>query len=356
MVSKKLSIRKRIALEIVRRMRKDTPPQLRVLFWECTLRCNAACRHCGSDCKATATSKDMPGEDFLKAVDSIRPHVDPHKTFIIFTGGEALVRQDLEEVGLELNKREFPWGIVTNGQLLTPERFQKLKAAGMHSLTISLDGFEEAHNWMRRIPNGFQHAVSAIKTVLADGTMAFDVVTCANQRNFDSLRELKEFLINLGLKKWRIFTVFPVGRAAEEPELQLNDRQFTDLLKFIAETNKEGRIMVHYGCEGFLGGYEMEVRNHFYECQAGKKVCSVLADGSISACPSIRANYNQGNIYNDDLWEVWANRYQVFRDRTWMKTGECAECKMFRYCEGNGFHLRDENGKLLFCHYHRIID
>lgn len=356
MAEKKISIRKRLALEIARKIRKDSAPELRTLFWECTLRCNAACRHCGSDCKATANSKDMPAEDFLKVIDNLTPHVDTHKTFIIFTGGEALVRKDIEEIGAELNRREYPWGIVTNGFLLNAERLQSLKAAGMHSITISLDGFEEAHDWMRRIHNGFQHAVEAIKLLVADGELVYDVVTCANQKNYDTLPEFRDYLISIGVKEWRIFTVFPVGRAADNPELQLNDRQFTDIIKFIADTRKEGKIKVSYGCEGFLGGYEMEVRDQFYTCRAGISVSSILADGSISACPSIRANYSQGNIYTDDLWDVWTNRYQKFRDRSWMKKDECGECKMFRYCEGNGFHLRDEEGKLLFCHYHRLVD
>ena len=29
---------------------------LRTLFWECTLRCNMHCRHCGSDCKVSTCS------------------------------------------------------------------------------------------------------------------------------------------------------------------------------------------------------------------------------------------------------------------------------------------------------------
>lgn len=356
MAKKKLSIRQRLGLELTRKIRKDTPPELRTLFWECTLRCNASCRHCGSDCKSTASSKDMPAEDFIRVIDSITPHVDPHKTFIIFTGGEALVRRDLEQVGVALNQRQYPWGIVSNGYLLTAERLKSLKAAGMHSITISLDGFEEAHDWMRRIPNGYQHALNAIKLLIADNSLAFDVVTCANQKNFAQLAEFRDFLISIGLKQWRIFTIFPVGRAANTPELQLTDRQFTDLMKFIANTRKEGKIDLSFGCEGFLGGYEAEVRDTFYQCRAGVRVASVLADGSIAACPSIRANYNQGNIYTDDFWDVWANRYQVFRNRSWMKKDECGACSLFRYCEGNSFHLRNEEGKLLLCHYKRLID
>jgi radical SAM protein with 4Fe4S-binding SPASM domain len=46
---------------------------------------------------------------------------------------------------------------------------------------------------------------------------------------------------------------------------------------------------------------------------------------------------------------------QNFRDRQWTKTGICADCEFFKFCEGNGMHLRDEQtGELLFCHLHRL--
>ena len=112
--------------------------------------------------------------------------------------------------------------------------------------------------------------------------------------------------------------------------------------------------MAEYGCEGFLGNYEGDVRSHFYICSAGITVGSVLADGSISACPSIRADYHQGNIYQDDFMEVWDTRFQPFRDRSWMHKDECASCKVWKYCKGNGMHLRDADGKLILCHYSKL--
>ena len=357
MASKRISFRKKLALEITKLARKDIVRQhpLTTLFWECTLRCNAACRHCGSDCKASMAAKDMPVADFLKVIDSITPHVNPNKVLVIFTGGEALVRNDIEQCGIELYRRGYPWGIVSNGYLLTEKRLLSLRKSGLHAATISLDGFADAHDWLRRVPNGFQKATEAIKLLAQTNDVVWDVVTCANQQNIDTLPDFKEYLLSIGVRRWRIFTIFPVGRAAENPELQLSDEQFTSLMNFITDTRKEGRIQVSYGCEGFLGGYEAEVRDTFFHCDAGITVGSVLNDGSISACPSIRANYSQGNIYKDDFWTVWNNKFEQFRDRSWMKNGICADCKMFRYCGGNGFHLRDENGNLLLCHYQRLI-
>lgn len=100
-MSEKLSFRKKLALELFRKYRKNAKSihELDYLFWECTLRCNLNCLHCGSDCSKDAQVKDMPIEDFLKAIDDIKTMVNPNKTMVVFTGGEPLMRKDLEEAG-----------------------------------------------------------------------------------------------------------------------------------------------------------------------------------------------------------------------------------------------------------------
>lgn len=270
---------------------------LRQLFWECTLKCNMQCRHCGSDCKVSSTVPDMPFADFRKVLERV---------------------------------------------------------AGLHSATISLDGFQEEHDWMRGVKGSFAYASQAVKMLANEPSIVFDVVTCVNKRNFHTLREFRDYLISIGLKRWRLFTVFPVGRAADDPELQLGNDEFRQLLDFIVETRKEGRIKASYACEGFLGPYEGRVRDNLYICNAGISVASVLADGSISACASIRSDYHQGNIYKDDFVDVWENRFQPYRDRSWMRKDKCGDCRFFKYCLGGGMHLRTDDGKLLFCHMDRL--
>jgi radical SAM enzyme (rSAM/lipoprotein system) len=352
-----LTRRQRLSLTLHRGIRhnKAEMHELRNLFWECTLRCNMNCRHCGSDCKQAPAVEDMPAADFLKAIDDITPYVDPHKMFITFTGGEALVRNDIEEVGLELYRRGFPWGMVTNGLLLDERRLDSLLRAGMHSITISFDGFEEDHNWIRRNERSFERADHAIKMLVRTPDIVWDIVTCVNPRNYSRLEEFKEYLVSIGVRNWRLFSIFPMGRAADNPELQLSDEQFRGLFDFIKRTRAEGRIHASYGCEGFLGPYEGEVRDYYFHCRAGVEVASVLCDGSISGCTSIRSNFHQGNIYKDNLWDVWQNRFQKYRDHSWMKKGQCSDCDLWKYCEGSGMHLYDDNEELLFCHYHRLM-
>lgn len=352
----KLSLKKKIALKLHKRYKKNETKlhQLNYIFWECTLRCNLNCIHCGSDCSKEAGVEDLPAKDFLKAIEEITKVVNPNKTMIAITGGEVLVRKDIEEVGLELYKRGFPWGIVTNGMFLTKQRFQSLLDSGMRSITVSLDGLEDSHNWLRNNKKSYKKAISAIKLFPSTPNLIYDVVTCANHQNFHELVHLKEMLIAMKVKKWRIFTIFPIGRASDNKDLQLDPKEFKALFDFIKQTRIEGKIELSYGCEGFLGDYEGEVRDDFFFCRAGVNIASILVDGSISACPNLRENFIQGNIYKDNIADVWQNKFHHHRDRSWTKTGICVDCSSYEYCEGNGLHLRDENDKLLFCHLLRI--
>ena len=221
----------------------------------------------------------------------------------------------------------------------------------MKSITVSLDGLETSHNWMRN-KNCYGEVISSIGLVAATPELIFDVVTCVTQKNFQELEEIRDLLISLGVKRWRLFTVSPIGRARNNPELFLTPPQLNDLMDFIITTRREKQIEANYECEGFLGRYEMEVRDGYFFCRAGINIASVLLDGSISACPNIDNRYSQGNIYKDNFLDVWNDKFESMRQRNWMKTGICHNCKVFKWCNGNGMHLRDFDSKeVLGCQY-----
>ena len=342
-----------ITHDYVERLKREHP--LRELFWECTLRCNMACRHCGSDCLKESAVPDMPFADFLPVLDEVAAHCDPSNVMIDTVGGEPLVRPDLMDCGRTIRERGFMWGFVTNGLLLDHSVARELAQAGINSLSLDVDGMREEHNWLRNSAVSFDAAMRAIEAVQTIPNLTWDVITCVNGRNLHRLNEVKKLLIEAGVTHWRCFIIDPMGRAANDKDLLLTDEQFRDLLNFIVTTRIEGKININYACDGYLGAYEGLVRDHFFFCQAGLSVASVRANGDISGCLSIRSDYSQGNIYRDSFWDVWENRFDLFRDREWMKRGACKDCEVFRYCQGNGFHMRDENGDLFMnCHYNRL--
>ena len=166
------------------RLFKDTETkrhELNYLFWECTTRCNLNCLHCGSDCSKDSTHRDMPAEDFFRAIDTIEDI--PENFTVVFTGGEPLLRKDLEDCGRELRRRGFRWSMVSNGYLYDEERHISLLNAGIGALTISLDGLKDTHNWLRNNEKSFDKAINAIKLAASSSRINFDVVTCVNQKN-----------------------------------------------------------------------------------------------------------------------------------------------------------------------------
>lgn len=327
--------------------------ELDYLFWECTLRCNLNCLHCGSDCLKCSGIDDMPIEDFTEQLRLIKKEWPQKKLTVCITGGEPLLRVDLENAGREIVRLGYRWGIVTNAMLMTKERFSSLMDAGMSSISFSLDGFKNEHNHLRNNPQCYQRVMQAIETALEiqrdkKRSLVFDVITCVHKGNIKILREFRESLIENGITDWRIFSIFPEGRAGLN-DLSLTSREYVELMEFIKETRQyrteDGKsIHLNYSCEGYLEKYELKVRDYFFFCRAGVNVGSIMCDGNASGCLSVRSKaFIQGNIYETSFPEIWKTRYRNMRDRSWAKCGKCAKCKSFKRCLGNGLHLHRDD-------------
>jgi radical SAM protein with 4Fe4S-binding SPASM domain len=167
----------------------------------------------------------MPFEDFLNAIQPLKKYYPKYSIFVVITGGEPVMRKDLAVCGNQLREDGFRWGIVTNGYAYDETTHKKLIAAGMGSITVSFDGLEQNHNALRNHPKSFERAVKALELIVSYPRLHYDVVTCVHQKNIDELFDLKEFLISKNVKHWRIFTIAPIGRAAEDTEMILTREQ-----------------------------------------------------------------------------------------------------------------------------------
>jgi radical SAM enzyme (rSAM/lipoprotein system) len=299
--------------------------------------------------------EDMPLTNFLSALDTIESKSG--NFIVVMTGGEPLLRKDIELCGREIRKRGVRWGLVTNGYLYDQQKHISLLNAGLGALTISLDGLEDSHNWLRNAKNSFSKVDRAIDLAASSGRLNFDIVTCVNSRNIHELNTIFDYLIQKKVKAWRLFTIVPIGRAKNNPELFLTDIQFKKLLDFISLKRELKSIDVKFSCEGYVGQYELKVRDHFFFCRAGINIGSILSDGSISACPNIDRSFTQGNIYSDSFQQVWETKFLAFRNRSWTRTGQCEKCAEYKDCQGNGLHNWHENKEnVLICHNEKITN
>lgn len=88
--------------------------------------------------------------------------------------------------------------MVTNGLALDADCLRSLMDAGLRSISISFDGFEDAHNYIRRNPRSFGKALDAIRLIVREPRLTYDVITCVTSPMVARLGEFKELLIAEG--------------------------------------------------------------------------------------------------------------------------------------------------------------
>lgn len=263
---------------------------------------------------------------------------------MVLTGGEPLCHPELDRILERLAGHQIPWGLVTNGWLLSEARVKGLRDRGMRTVTVSLDGLQEQHDWLRGRTGAFERAVDGMRHLSRVVPQHWDVVTCVHPGNLHELPRIHRLLQDLGVPGWRLFPIFAKGRAAQNRELLFAPAEFRALLRFIESARSEDRITrIDLSCEGYLPeAWDRAVRNEPYFCRAGISVASVLHDGAVAACPNISRQLVQGNIRQNPLKQIWQNGFRPHRDRNWLRRGPCADCDSFDRCLGNSLHLWDE--------------
>ena len=343
---------KRSQLEAVARHREDLKqsPRLRWLFFEITDRCNLRCRHCGSSC--TAEGQALTTEDIERTLRTLQQH--PDKPAVCLTGGEPMTHPDFFEIARLVKEMGFSWGMTTNATLIDDAAAEKLREAGMSTVSVSLDGMERSHDSLRQKEGAWRLALRGLEALQKAGFKP-QVTTVLHHGNFDDLERVYDLLCGMGVTSWRPINVEPIGRACESADLLLTPDQFRRLLTYIREKrfDPDNPMEVTFGCSHYLGvDYERMVRDHYFLCGAGILTASVRSSGDICACLDIenRPELVQGNIRTDYFPEIWQNRFEAFRGDRTAGCSKCAACPERFICGGDSTHTWDfDKNEPLLC-------
>jgi radical SAM protein with 4Fe4S-binding SPASM domain len=328
--------------------------KLSYLFLEITKKCNLNCLHCGSDCKSSINSPELTTDSWLKIIDYFHETYSNSVAFII-TGGEPLLHNDLEIIGNKISNLKMHWGMVTNGLALTEQKLNSLIKSGIYSITLSLDGLKNSHNKLRNNQYSFEKTLQALENVSKSEIKFKDVVTCVYPDNLSQLDEIAEILISKKIPAWRLFRIFPSGRAADNQNILLSFEQTLQMVNWI-KVNKmkylDKGLNINLSCEGWLPFDEdKKVRDNPFFCRAGINIASILSDGTITGCSNNHPTFYEGNILKDNFNFLWQNKFEKFRKKEWLENTICIECEHIKNCNGNSVHLWNlENKKSNFCY------
>jgi radical SAM enzyme (rSAM/lipoprotein system) len=328
---------------------------LNYFFWEATVRCNLDCRHCGSECTKNEKMTELSASRVIEVFEDIANNYKSKEIMVAVTGGEPLIREDLFQVLSKVYDLGFSWGMVTNGMLVNEQVVNNCIDTGMTTVAVSLDGLESSHNWLRNNDSSYSNAINALELFVNKGNLKIvEAITCINERNISQLDDMYSVLKSIGINRWRIISMFPLGRAEQNSELITNKSLLIKLFNFIKERRHNDRdLHITYSEEGYLGcEWEKEVRDDLFYCGAGINVAGLLCDGSFGACPSLSREWIQGHINDTSFSQVWETRYENMRNREWMRSEGCHKCKQWKNCQGSSLHLWDwQKGEAKVCHY-----
>lgn len=185
-----------------------------LVYWETTLACGLACRHCRAEAMPTRSPDELTTAEGLRLLDAItgfdRPY--PH---VVFTGGDPLRRPDLEALVAGATARGIGASLapaVTPD--LTKERLAALGAAGIQTISLSLDGSSpERHDGLRGVPGTFAMTLRAAGWAQAVG-LPIQVNTLVTDATLPDLPAIYDVLADLGILRWSLFFLISVGRGA----------------------------------------------------------------------------------------------------------------------------------------------
>ncbi len=345
----------------------DRACQPTYVVWELTLRCDLACRHCGSRA-GRARPEELSTHEALDVVDQLAAMGTREVSLI---GGEAYLHEGWFEVARAIHDRGMGFTMVTGGRGITPERARELRRAGADAVGVSIDALESLHDELRGVVGSFRSAIDAIRFLKAEGVRV-SVNTQITRQALHQIEPLLEMLFEEGIAAWQVSMTVPMGRAADEPDLLLQPYQVLEVLPLIARIERRARtrgIDVTPGNDiGYFGPYEEQLRarmtgGHRLACTAGKLGMGIEADGSIKGCPSLPSrDYVGGNVRDNPLEDIWqrASALRFARDRDERELwGFCGTCYYADACMGGcswtAHVLFGRRGNNPYCH-HRALE
>ncbi|MCL4809264.1 MAG: radical SAM protein [Thermoanaerobaculia bacterium] len=306
-----------------------------VVGWELTLACNLRCRHCASSA-GRPRERELTLDEALGLCGQL-PALAVQE--VDFTGGEPLVREDWWRIAERLRELQITTRMVTNGLLLTPGTVERMKAVGLATVAVSIDGVEEVHDRIRASPGLFRRVLAGM-TRLADAGIRLSAITAVSAVNLPTLPALLSLLESVGVDTWQLQPILPQGRTLSSPELALSDEEYVRIARFVRDARHEtrhGRMKV---VPADSLGYFTELdfgEPPWRGCAAGLASVGIRSDGRVTGCLSMADELVEGNLRERDLWDIWFDEgaFPYSRHFTTANLGpECARCAVAEQCRG----------------------
>ncbi|MHA1746784.1 MAG: radical SAM/SPASM domain-containing protein [Promethearchaeota archaeon] len=266
-----------------------------------TSQCICNCWHCSF---SDRDLKDGMSLDQLK--QSIAEVQDLGASVIGITGGEPLLRDDLEDIIASIDSRSMPI-MFTTGYKLTKQRVRKLKEAGLVIPVLSLDHYTaEVHDKGRGVKGIFEGTLKAIEMFKDEGfyvAVSFVPTKSLVDDKTDFFKTL-EFFADLGVNDMRLTSPILSGKLTSKPEEKLSPENIQTIYAYQKIARKT---------KGYpnVFAYDFFESEKYYGCGAGYNYIFIDSQGNASPCDFTMLSL--GNVKEQPIAAIWKKMSSRFR-------------------------------------------
>ena len=308
-----------------------------------TYRCNERCRFCYASCDGSfcpssaqaAAGPDGAGELSTEAWKGIIRvfKAEAKIPFFSFTGGEPLLRPDLEELAAYAKGLGLRVNLITNGSLATASRAASLEAAGIDSAQVSLESpLPDIHDELCGVEGAWERTTAGIRALRAAG-IPVQTNSTLTTLNRDSLLDLPAYLASIGIERFSMNLFIPAGRGLEEDELFVSYSEVGAAVDAVRRAaHAAGRTFFWYSPTPYCLYNPVARGLGNKSCAAADGLVHVNPRGEILPCSSWPEAL--GSLLERRFADIWFSDRAAYFKRKRFAPPRCGSCDSFVACQG----------------------
>jgi radical SAM protein len=318
-----------------------------LVYWETTLACGLACRHCRASAMADRSPLELSTDEGIRLLDDItgfgRPY--PH---VVFTGGDPLIRPDLQALVEAATARGIGASLAPAATgLLTRDALDRLRSAGIQNISLSIDGSTAAvHDGFRGVPGTFETTLMSAR-LAREADLPIQVNTLITDETLPDLPAIYELMKTLDIMRWSLFYLISVGRGSALREVTPAESERLNL--WLYGLSKEAPFQVktteamHYRRVAIKAMHAEGLDDEAiartpvgrgFGIRDGNGIMFVAHDGTVN--PSGFLPIPVGNVREASIVDLYRSHpvFTRLRDPEAFK-GRCGRCEYARICGGS---------------------
>jgi pyrroloquinoline quinone biosynthesis protein E len=300
-----------------------SPPKPLWLLAELTYKCPLQCPYCSNPLDIARYTDELSTEEWIRVFREARAM---GAVQLGFSGGEALVRKDLEVLIAEAHKLGFYTNLLTSGVGMDEQRIKAFKEAGLDHIQVSFQASSEELNNFIAGNNSFQHKLEMARLVKK---YEYPMVLCfvLHRHNEDQVEQILEMAHALEADYVELATTQYYGWALHNRDQLIPSRVQVEAAEAVAHRYQEkykGKMRIFYVVPDYHEERPKACMNGW-----GAVFLTIAPDGTALPCHAAGdlPGLSFPNVREHSVEWIWneSDDFNKFRGYGWMKE-PCRSC------------------------------